>query len=80
MVPLLPQGLERWLALLDDFARAGDGVLISGSDRATEFLVRERSRIPRNLSSFESADSAHLKLMDKASLYALAEQAGIRYP
>jgi D-aspartate ligase len=80
VVPLLPEGLQRWLALLEDFARAGEGVLISGTDRATEFLVRERARIPGNLKSFESADSAHLELMNKDSLYALAAQVGIRCP
>ena len=80
VVPLLPAGRERWLAILDELAELGDGVLISGSDRATEFLVQERSRIPPNLRSFEAEDGAHLKLLDKASLYALAEQSGIRFP
>jgi predicted ATP-grasp superfamily ATP-dependent carboligase len=69
-----------WLEVLDELAAAGDGVLLPISDRACEFLVRERGRIPANLRSFEGPDSAHLKLMDKASLYAIAAQAGLRVP
>jgi predicted ATP-grasp superfamily ATP-dependent carboligase len=69
-----------WLAVLDELAAAGDGVLLPISDRACEFLVRERHRIPANLRSFEGPDSAHLKLMDKASLYTLAAEAGLRVP
>jgi D-aspartate ligase len=76
----LPDAREEWLSTLERLAERGDGVLISGSDRATEFLVAERERIPENLRSFESPGSAHLRLMDKASLYELAEGAGIRTP
>ena len=76
----LPECSEEWLATLSRLAERGDGVLISGSDRATEFLVAERERIPANLRSFESPASAHLRLMDKGSLYELAERAGLRIP
>ncbi len=68
------------LERLDELARRGPGVLISGSDFATEFLVRESGRIPGELRSFESHESAHLKLMDKRLTYELAERAGVRFP
>jgi D-aspartate ligase len=77
----LPEHTDRWLATLEQLAdRHGDGVLISGSDRAVELLVAERSRIPERLRSFESPESAHLALMDKASLHEIAERAGVRAP
>jgi predicted ATP-grasp superfamily ATP-dependent carboligase len=76
----LPDAREQWLSTLERLARLGEGVLISGSDRATEFLVAERERIPAALRSFESPRSAHLKLMDKGSLYELAERVGVRTP
>jgi len=69
-----------WLAALDELAAQGDGVLLPISDRACEFLVRERDRIPASLRSFESPTSAHMRLMDKASLYSLATHAGLRVP
>jgi len=69
-----------WLAELDDLASLGRGVLIPASDRAVEFVARERNRIPPDLYSFEGPSSAHLELTDKASLYRLAAQAGVRAP
>ena len=69
-----------WLAALDELAAQGDGVLLPISDRACEFLVRERDRIPASLRSFEGPTSAHMRLMDKASLYSLAASAGLRVP
>lgn len=71
---------DAWLGVLDELATRGDGVLLPISDRACEFLVRERGRIPPSLRSFEGPDSAHLRLMDKASLYDLATRAGLRVP
>ena len=76
----LPAAREEWLSTLERLAERGPGVLISGSDRATEFLVAERERIPQSLRSFESPESAHLRLMDKGTLYELAERAGVRTP
>jgi len=61
-------------------ASLGRGVLIPASDRAVEFVARERNRIPPDLYSFEGPSSAHLELTDKASLYRLAAQAGVRAP
>ncbi len=71
---------DAWLTRLEALARRGPGVLISGSDVATEFFVRERGRIPAGLRSFESPQSAHLKLMNKRLTYELAERAGVRFP
>lgn len=53
-----------WLAELDDLASLGRGVLIPASDRAVEFVARERNRIPPDLYSFEGPSSAHLELTD----------------
>jgi D-aspartate ligase len=76
----LPGARDEWLSTLERLAGLGEGVLISGSDRATEFLVAERERIPAGLRSFESPGSAHLRLLDKGSLYGLAERVGVRTP
>ena len=81
VVGQLPAQRERWLGALSQLARARrDGVLIPSSDRTSEFLMEERSRIPQNLRSFESAKSAHLELMNKNTLHAVAAQAGVRVP
>ncbi len=71
---------DEWLAELNDVASEGPGVLIPSSDPAIEFVSQERERISPALRSFEGPNSAHLKLMDKASLYELAAQAGVRAP
>lgn len=77
----LPGDLDSWLACLRRLAAArGEGVLIAGSDRASELVARERSRIPDTLRSFESPDGAHLQLMNKASLHVIADRAGVRVP
>jgi D-aspartate ligase len=78
MPPLEQRGA--WLQTLEELARGGDGVLMPISDRACEFLCRERAHIPPSLRSFEGPDSRHLPLMDKGSLYALATEAGLRVP
>jgi D-aspartate ligase len=71
---------DEWLAELDDVASRGPGVLIPGSDPAIEFVSHEREHIPPALRSFEGPSSAHLQLMDKASLYSVAAEAGVRAP
>jgi D-aspartate ligase len=76
----LPADLEGWLSCLDQLARRGDGVLIPGTDRTSELLAKERSRIPANLRSFESPESSHRELIDKGHLYRLAERTGVRAP
>ncbi|MEK6271334.1 MAG: hypothetical protein AABM42_01630 [Actinomycetota bacterium] len=69
-----------WHLALAELAERGEGVLISGTDGITEFLARERERIPDHLRSFEAPDGAHLRLMDKRSLYDLATTLGVRTP
>jgi D-aspartate ligase len=76
----LPEHADGWVAELQELAGSGDGVIISSTDRATEMLVWRRDEVPPSLRSFESRSSAHLSLMDKASLYEIAERAGVRYP
>src|SRR5687767_14167375 len=71
---------EEWLEQLEHQADRGPGVVLSGSDVAAEFLVRERDLIPPELRTFEAPEGAHLALMDKGSLYEIAERAGVRYP
>ena len=71
---------EDWARELAALAEQGPGVLIPASDRAVEFVSRHRDEIAPGLRSFESPSSAHLKLMDKASLYSLAGEAGVRAP
>ena len=71
---------DEWLAELNDVASLGEAVLIPASDPAVEFVSRDRDLIPANVRSFEGPHSAHFKLMDKASLYSIAAQAGVRTP
>ena len=80
VVPDLAEGPAPWIAALEPFADDFGGVLISGSDASTEFLVREREQIPAQLRSFEGPASAHLRLMNKATLYDAAREAGVRCP
>lgn len=78
--PPLPMGHPEWVGRLDELASGGDGVLICGSDAASELLCQQRTSISSALRSFEGPTSAHLKLMDKAQLYAIAREAGLRTP
>ncbi|SET54628.1 hypothetical protein [Geodermatophilus poikilotrophus] len=73
-------GADRpWLPAL---TALGDrpGVLVSGSDAASEFIATRRHEIPSALRSFESVDGAHLALMQKDTMRAVAEEAGVRLP
>lgn len=79
-LPDLPDGADAWIARLESIAGEGPGVLLSGSDHATRFLFTHRRRIPALLCSFEAADGPHARVMDKSSLYAIAEAAGVRAP
>jgi len=76
----LPEAASDWVATLNELAGDGGGVLISGSDAAVELLCSRRSEIPAELVSFESEESAHLRVMDKAQLYEAARREGIRTP
>src|SRR5215210_93595 len=80
VLPLLPAGRDRWLSRLTELGADGRAVVISGSDWASEFLMRERERLPETLVTFERTDGAHLKLMDKAQLYEFARGVGVRTP
>ncbi len=71
----VPDGADRpWLPAL---AALGDrpGVLVCGSDAASEFVVAYRREIPSVLRSFETADGAHLLVMQKDTLRGVAEEA-----
>ncbi|HSL77699.1 MAG TPA: hypothetical protein VK867_12200 [Candidatus Limnocylindrales bacterium] len=71
---------EPWLDALHALAEDGGGVVLSGSDSATEWLTEHRAVLPPNLRTFESADGLHLRLMDKLESYRIASSIGIRVP
>jgi D-aspartate ligase len=80
LMPPIAKDRDAWLEVLDALGALGDGVLIPSSDPAVELLARDRALIPAALRSFEGPDSAHLRLMNKSSLYEIAGRAGIRVP
>jgi D-aspartate ligase len=69
-----------WLSTLKDLATDGGGVVLSGSDVATEWLTNHRRELPDSLRTFESTDRTHLTVMDKSSLYREAMAAGVNVP
>lgn len=69
-----------WAAELGRLAEDGGGVLICGSDNASEWLAGHRADLPASLRSFESTDGVHELLMDKRRLYHLAAEIGVRAP
>ncbi|MFD1235291.1 hypothetical protein ACFQ34_18540 [Pseudonocardia benzenivorans] len=77
---VMPDIREHPRAWLDALAGVDDGVLICGSDAASEWVVRHRARIPARLRSFEAPGGAHLDLMDKRTTYRIAAEAGVRAP
>ncbi|MBB3083601.1 hypothetical protein [Geodermatophilus sabuli] len=77
--PLPVRAEDSWLPALSALADR-DGVLICGSDAASEFLCRHRPAVPGELRSFEGPATAHLRLMDKDDLYELATGVGVRVP
>jgi len=79
-LPDLPDGVDAWVDRLEAIAGDGPGVMLSGSDHATRFLYSHRGAIPAVLRSFESSDGPHARVLDKSSLYATAEAAGVRTP
>jgi len=79
-LPDLAGAEDRWVDRIVELAADGDGVLIPCSDRASALLAERRADIPSHMRSFESPGSEHLRLMDKALLYEMAERAGVRCP
>jgi len=80
---VMPPFVERpdvWADELWALAERGGGVVLSGSDAATEWLARNRSELPSSLWTFESKDGVHLALMNKFELYRAAREAGVRTP
>jgi D-aspartate ligase len=70
-----------WRQALGEISRnCSEGVVLTATDRASAWLVREDDRIPPNLRRFEHADSAHMALMDKHDADAIARRAGVRVP
>jgi D-aspartate ligase len=74
-------GGERRLRALERIAATSqEGVLLTGTDRGSEWLVHTADRLPLNLHAFEHANSAHLSLMNKQTADALARRAGVAVP
>ena len=71
---------QSWLTALQEIAAAGGGVVICGSDAASEWVSAHRAVLPESVRSFESADGVHTALMDKYELYQLAAEIGVRAP
>jgi D-aspartate ligase len=75
------QSGEKWLELLGKLARESqECVVLTGTDRASEWLVQAAGRMPANVRAFEHPDSAHLALMSKERADAVARSAGVRVP
>jgi D-aspartate ligase len=78
--PYKPSG-ERWLEVLGRLARESEEcVVLTGTDRASEWLVQTADRLPVNVRTFEHLGSAHLALMSKERADAVARSAGVRVP
>lgn len=77
---LVSDGTDGWLAALEALAARGPVVALCGSDAATEWLAEHHAQLPADLRTFESGDGIHTTLMDKLSLYRLAEKLGVRVP
>jgi predicted ATP-grasp superfamily ATP-dependent carboligase len=71
---------EPWYDALCELSESGGGVVMAGSDSASEWLSNHRGALPTNLRSFEACDGIHAQLMDKLALYRVATEIGIRVP
>ncbi|QJY47058.1 ATP-grasp domain-containing protein [Pseudonocardia broussonetiae] len=69
-----------WLAELASLSATGGGVVICGSDAASEFVSAHRTELAENLRTFESTDGVHTAVMDKKRLYEMAAEIGVRAP
>jgi D-aspartate ligase len=78
--PYKPGG-ERWLELLRRLAStSAECVVLTGTDRASEWLVQRAGQLPSNVRAFERTDGAHLALMSKEHADAVAQSAGVSVP
>ena len=78
--PYKPGG-EGWLELLRRLASTStECVVLTGTDRASEWLVQRAGQLPSNVRAFERADGAHLELMSKEHADAVARSAGVLVP
>jgi D-aspartate ligase len=78
--PYKPAG-EQWLEVLDRLAASStECVVLTGTDRACEWLVQKADQLPSNVRTFEHSDSAHLMLMSKEGADAVARRAGVCVP
>jgi predicted ATP-grasp superfamily ATP-dependent carboligase len=71
---------EPWLEALTALAEDGGGIVLSGSDSASEWLSHHRTELSPTLRTFESTDGLHLRLMDKLESYRIASSIGIPVP
>lgn len=82
IAPYEPDG-EPWLVALKRLAADAGGeplVVVTATDRGSELLVRGAAELPSNVRIFESAESAHMSLMDKERADAIARRAGVNVP
>jgi hypothetical protein len=81
VVAAYERGGERWLEVLRELtADSAEAVVLTGTDRASEWLVEMCDRLPQNLRAFEQRGSAHLELMSKEGAEQIAQRAGVRVP
>jgi D-aspartate ligase len=72
---------EPWLRALQTLAAGSqEGVVLTGTDRGSEWLVHVADRLPANLRAFEHPRSAHLALMNKGDADRIARRAGVAVP
>ncbi|MDN5931304.1 MAG: hypothetical protein L0I24_09610 [Pseudonocardia sp.] len=69
-----------WTAELGELAATGGGVVICGSDAASEWVSANRAHLPASMRTFESTDGVHAAVMDKRRLYEMAAEIGVRAP
>jgi D-aspartate ligase len=75
------QGGERWFDVLAEVAgHSEECVVLTGTDRTSEWLVHAGDRLPRNVRAFERHSGAHLELMSKERAEVIARRAGVRVP
>jgi predicted ATP-grasp superfamily ATP-dependent carboligase len=77
---LIPDDEEAWLDALLRVAAGEPTLVLSDSDRVTQFLASRRADIPGHLRTFEADDSAHLTMLDKERANAVAREAGVLVP